>query len=98
MLAAHNFDCTFVGFGVELFCEVIATVIVEICGVYIEDQFTEFLCIGFQATGGDCSVCHHLIEHSGIVGGGCFEMDIHTFSFRHNVLVDIAFFFTLIMP
>ena len=80
-----------------MFCKVIAAVVIEVSGIDIEDQFTEFLCIGFQATGGDCSVCHHLIEHYGVVGGGCFEIDIHALSFRHNVLVDIAFFFTLIM-
>lgn len=38
LLTAYNFYYGFVCVGVELFCEVIAAVVVKVGGVYIEDQ------------------------------------------------------------
>ena len=48
LLAAHNFDCSFVGIGVKLFCKFIAAVVEEVGRVDIEDQLSEFLGIRFQ--------------------------------------------------
>ena len=48
LLAADNFDCSFVRIGVELFCKLIAAVVEEVGRVDIEDQLSEFLGIRFQ--------------------------------------------------
>ena len=69
----------------------------EISGIDIKNQFAELFRIGFQTTGRNYAVCHHLIEHGGVAACRCFEMDIHALSFRHNILIDIALFFPLIV-
>ena len=48
LLTADNFDCSFVGIGVKLFCKFIAAVVEEVGRVDIEDQLSEFLGIRFQ--------------------------------------------------
>lgn len=49
LLTADDFDCSFVGIGVKLFCKLIAAVVIEVRGVDVEDQLSEFLSIRFQA-------------------------------------------------
>ena len=76
LLAAHNFDCSFVGIGVKLFCKVIAAVVEEVRGINVEDQLSEFLSIRFQTAGGNHAVGAHLFKQLLIPGGWCFEMDV----------------------
>ena len=97
LFAAHNVDCALVGVMVKLFCEVITAVVVKISGIDIKNQLAEFFRTGFQATGGNYAVCHHLIEHGCVAVRWCFEVDIHALSFRHNILINIAFFFPFIV-
>lgn len=48
LLSAYDFYCGFVCVGVELFCEVIAAVIMKIGGVYVKDQLAVEKGIRFQ--------------------------------------------------
>ena len=66
LLTADDLDCGTVRIFVKLLGEIIAAVIVEVGRVYIENQLTELLRIDFQTTGGDRSVCHHLLKHLGM--------------------------------
>ena len=97
LLPADNFDCSFVGIGVELFCKVISAVVEEVGRVDVEDQLSKFLGICFQTTGRDHAVGAHLLEHLHIPGGWRFEMDVVWRSFGNDVLIDIRRFFALVV-
>ena len=97
LLSAHNFDCSFVRFGVKLLCEVITAMIVEVSGVYIKDQLAVSKGILFDATGGDHAVGLHLCEHLLIPSGWSFEMDIERRPLQYNVLINIGILLTLVV-
>ena len=89
LLTADDFDCSFVGIGVKLFCKFIAAVVEEVRGVDVEDQLSEFLSIRFQAAGGNHAVGAHLLEHLLIPDGWCFDMDVILCPFGNDILIDI---------
>ena len=97
LLTANDFHRRFVSIFIELFCEIVAVVIVEVCGVYIENQFAKLVGIGFQTTGGDRSFCYHLLKHFRVTGCRSFEMDVHQSSLRDYILIGIGFLFSFVM-
>ena len=97
LFTAHDLHGGFVGIGIELFCKFIATVVVEVSGVHIEDQLAVFDGIRFQTSGGDHAVLFHLLKHFYIIVRGCFEMNVQRSAFRHDVLIAVAVLFTLIV-
>ena len=97
LLAAHNLHGGFVGIGIELFGIFIAAVVVEVGRVYIKQQLPIFHRIGFQTTGGDNTICNHLIEHGGIAVGRFLEVDIAVGLGGINILIGVAVFFSLVM-
>ena len=97
LLAAHNLHGGFVGIGIELFGIFIAAVVVEVGRVYIKQQLPIFHRIGFQTTGGDNTICNHLIEHGGIAVGRFLEVDIAVGLGDINILIGVAVFFSLVM-
>ena len=82
LFTAHDLHGGFVGIGIELFCKFIATVVVEVSGVHIEDQLAVFDGIRFQTSGGDHAVLFHLLKHFYIIVRGCFEMDVQRSAIR----------------
>ena len=97
LLTAHNLHGGFVCVGVELLGILVSTVVVEVSGVHIENQFLVFHRIGFQATSGDKPIGNHLIEHSGIAVGGSFEVDIPVGLGGINILVGVVVLFSFIV-
>ena len=53
LLTTHNLHGGFIGIGIKLFCKLIAAVVIEVRGVDVEDQLSEFLSVCFQTAGGD---------------------------------------------
>ena len=97
LLTAHNFHGGFVGISIKLFCKFIAAVIVEVSGVHIKDQLTVEFGIVFQTTGGDDTVCFHLLKHFRVAAGGLFVMDIPIKTIWYNIRVRVRILFTLIV-
>ena len=97
LLTAHNFHGGFVGISIKLFCKFIAAVIVEVSGVHIKDQLTVEFGIVLQTTGGDDTVCFHLLKHFCVAACGLFVMDIVGQAFRYDVRVCVRFFFSLVV-
>ena len=71
--------------------------VVEVGRVYIKQQLPIFHRIGFQTTGGDNTICNHLIEHGGIAVGRFLEVDIAVGLGGINILIGVAVFFSLVM-
>ena len=97
LLAAYNFYCGFVCVGVELFCEVIAAVIMRIGGVYVKDQLAVEKGVLFQSTGGDHAVLFQLLKHLGIASSRFLEMDVELCPLRYNILIGIGFLFPFVV-
>ena len=97
LLTAHNLHGCFVCVGVELFCEVIAAVIMKIGGVYVKDQLAVEKGILFQSAGGDDPILFHLLKHLRISSGRFLEMNIEPRSFRDNILIGIGFLFPFVV-
>ena len=97
LLTAHDLYGSFECVGVELLGILVAAVIVKVSGVHIENQFPVFHRIGFQTTGGDNTICNHLIEHGGIAVGRFLEVDIAVGLGGINILIGVAVFFSLVM-
>ena len=97
LLTTYDLRSSFVGIGIKLFRKFIAAMIVEISGIHIKYQLTEFDGIRFQTSGGDHAVLFHLLKHFYIIVRGCFEMDVQRSAFRHDVLIAVAVLFTLIV-
>ena len=97
LLSAYDFYCGFVCVGVELFCEVIAAVIMKIGGVYVKDQLAVEKGILFQSAGGDDPILFHLLKHLRISSGRFLEMNIEPRSFRDNILIDIGSLFPFVV-
>ena len=97
LFTAHDFDCSLIGVVVKLFCEVISAVVEKVGGVYIEDQLTVAESVLFDAPCGDDSVSLHLFKLFQIAAVRFLEVNIQMGAFRDYILVDIRFFFTLVV-
>ena len=97
LLSAHDFDCSFVCFGVKLFCKVIAAVVVEVSRVYVKDQLTISKGVLLDTTSGNHAISLHLSKHLPIPGRRGFEMDIERRPLQYNVLIDIGILLTLVV-
>ena len=97
LFAAHDFDCSLVGVVVKLFCEVISAVVEKIGGVYIKDQFTVAESILLDTARGDGPNGLHLLELFQIAAVRLLEVNIQIGAFRDYILVNIGFFFTLVV-
>ena len=97
MFTAHNPNGSFVGILIELLGELVATVIVKIGRVDIEDKLAVVGGIRLQAARGDSSVSFQLGEQVGITGGRLLEMDVPCNALGDNVGVSIAVFFAFVV-
>ena len=97
LLAADDLNGSFVGVSVELLRKIVAAVVEEISGVYVEDQLSVKVGVFLQSPCRDRAVRDHLIEHFGITSGRRFEVDVILSTFRNDVLIDVGFFLALIM-
>ena len=97
LLSAYDFYCGFVCVDVELFCEVIAAVVVKVGGVYVKDQLAVEKGVLFQSAGGDDPILFHLLKHLRISSGRFLEMNIEPRSFRDNILIDIGSLFPFVV-
>ena len=64
--------------------------IIKLGRVYIKQQLPIFHRIGFQTTGGDNTICNHLIEHGGIAVGRFLEVDIAVGLGGINILIGVS--------
>ena len=96
LLTAHDLYGSFVCIGVELLGILVSTVVVEVSGIHIKNQFPVFHRIGFQATGGDNPIGNQLIEHGGIAVGGSFEVNIPVGLGGINILVGVTVLLSLL--
>ena len=71
--------------------------VVEVGGIYIENQLAEVDGVWFQTMCGDDFVLLHLPEHLHVPGGGGFEVDIERGAFWDNIGVAVAVFFPFIV-
>ena len=97
LLPTHDLDGGFIGICIELFGELITTVVIEIGGVDIEDQLAVVGGIRLQPTGGNSASSFHLGEWVGIAGGGLFEVDVPFGAVGKNVGISIAVLFTFVV-
>ena len=97
LLTAHNFDCSLIGIVVKLFCEVISAMIEKVGGIYIEDQLAVAEGVLFDAPCGDKPVRLHLFKLFQIAAVRLLEVDIQMGAFRDYILIDIRFFFALVV-
>ena len=97
LLAADNIDGSPVCLGVERLCKLVAAVIVEICGVDVEDQLAIMDGVLLESTGGNGAVLLHLPEHLLIAAGRLLEVDVQMTAFGDNILVPVAGFLSLVV-
>ena len=82
---------------VKLFCEVISAVVEKVGGIYIEDQLAVAESALFDTACGDESIGLHLFKLFQIAAIRLLEVNIQMGAFRDYILVDIRFFFTLVV-
>ena len=92
LLAAHNLRG-----GVKLFGELVAAVVVEVRGVHVKDQLSEFHGVGFEAARGDNFFALKLCEHLCIARGWGFEVYVHLRAFGDYVLIRVVRFLAFIV-
>ena len=97
LLTTHDLNGCFVSILIELFGELVATVIVKIGRVDIKDKFTVVGGIRFQAARGDGSIGFQLGEQVGVAGSWLLEVDVPFGAVGDNVGVSIAVLFALIV-
>ena len=90
------FNCTLIASLTYILGKLIASVIVKIGGVHIENQFSIVNGIRLQPTGGDCAGGFHLGKQLRIAGGRLFEMDVIAEAFRDNIRIAVAVFFPFV--
>ena len=97
LLAADNIDGGPVCLGVERLGVFVAAVIMEICGVDVENQLAIVDGVLFKASGGDGAVLPHLPEHLLIAAGRRLEVDVQVAAFGDDILVPVAGFLALVV-
>ena len=97
LFAAHDFDCSLIGIVVKLFCEVISAVVEKVGGIYIEDQLAVAESVLLDTACGDGSTGFHLLELFQVASVRLLEVNVQMRAFRDYILVDIRFFFALVV-
>ena len=91
LLASDDLYRGFIGVGIELLGKFIAAVVVEVGGVYVEDQLTEFRGVRLLAPGGDDLLLFQFFEHVFVGAGWFLEMNIERGTLRDDIRVGVDF-------
>ena len=97
LLTAYDLDSGFISICVEWLGELVASVVVEIGRVDIEDKLAVVGGIRLQPTGGNGAAGLHPGEQVSVAGGRLLEMDVPFGAVGKNVGVPIAVLFALIV-
>ena len=97
LLTAHDLDSGFIGIRIELFGELITTVVIEIGGVDIEDKLAVMGGIRLQAVRGNGSNGFQLGEQVGVAGSWLLEVDVPCSALGDNIGVPIAVLFAFVV-
>ena len=97
LLTAYDLDSGFISICVELLGELVASVVVEIGRVDIEDKLAVVGGIRLQAARGNGSIGFQLSEQVGVAGGRLLEMDVPCSALGDNVGVSIAVLFAFVV-
>lgn len=98
LFAAHDLYGSFVSVRIKSLGKLIPTMVIEVGGVYIKNQFSVKVGICFQATSGDYALLLHLGKHLCIPGGRLLKVDVLRGAFWYNIWVGIGFFFSFVVP
>ena len=97
LLTAYDLDSGFISICVELLGELVASVVVEIGRVDIEDKLAVVGGIRLQAVRGNGSNGCQLGEQVSVAGGRLFEVDVPCSALGDNVGVSIAVLFAFVV-
>ena len=71
--------------------------VVEVRGVHVKDQLSEFHGVGFEATGGNDFFTLKLCKHLRIARGGRFEVYVHRCALGDYILIRVVRFLAFVV-